>query len=193
VKKNVLRFLGLAVAAGCGVIALAAGGSSAKSSGEGAPLNYEADKGQADLNKKRYTLQGHVRVTQGALEIQAQEAVLQQSDSGFSTIVVTGAATEPARFEQKNEATHERMTGQGQRIDYDSQKQLLTLQGDATLRRYQGQTLVDEVVGAVITYNRSTEAFQVDGQTTAKPGNAGAGGGGGRVRGVLTPASASSK
>lgn len=182
---GVARFVGgvMLVAGGLGGAALAQGGQSQASAATD-PLTYEADKGQADLVKKRYTLKGRVRVTQGRLDIRAQEAVVQQQSDGSATVVVTGVSTEPARFEQKKPGTQETLVGQSARIDYDNRTQIVIMRGNATLKRYQRDTLVDEVLGSVITYNQVTEAFQVDGGDARPAGSPQ--GGDGRVRGVLS-------
>lgn len=145
------------------------------------PLTYEADTGRADLVKKVYTLKGHVRIQQGGLTLEADEAVLKQGDGGHPSVQVRGAAGQPARFEQKPTPPElETLRGQAQDIDYDDRAALVRLRGQAQLRRLRGDTVVDEVSGPLITYNRNSGEFQVQGEGGTEPG--------GRVRGVLSGA-----
>ena len=145
-----------------------------------APLTYEADSGKADLIKKLYTLKGHVRIQQGNLTILAEDAQVRQGEGGRPVVLVTGSAGDLARFEQKQAAPNEVLKGQALTIDYDDRSAIVRLKGQAQMRRMQGETVIDEVVGSVITYNRTTGEFQVQGDNDApgKPGN--------RVRGVLS-------
>lgn len=144
------------------------------------PLSYEADTGRADLVKKVYTLKGHVRIQQGGLSLESDEAVLRQGEGGHPSVQVTGSAAQPARFEQRPTPPEvETLKGQAQTIDYDDRAGLVRLRGQAQLRRLRGDTVVDEVSGPVITYNRQSGEFQVQGESGNESG-------GGRVRGVLS-------
>ena len=55
--------------------------------------------------------------------------------------------------------------------------------GKAQLRRYRSATLNDEMTGAVIVYNNTTDVFSIDGAVTKNSPGAPAG----RVRAMLTP------
>ena len=144
-----------------------------------APLTYEADAGKADLARKVYTLSGNVVITQGGLNLRAEQAQVRQGADGQAEVSVSGGAQTPARFEQTSTRAGESMQGQAQRIEYSGRSATVTLSGQAVLRRMRGAQVLDEISGASITYNRNTEEFQVQGEPRKPEG-------GGRVRGTLS-------
>src|SRR5690606_34726010 len=76
--------------------------------------------------------------------------------------------------------------GEAKTLDYDSRGDVLKLREDASMRRLEGERVVNEVFGAQITYQGATDFFTVergDG-SSATPANPG-----GRVRVVIQPRS----
>jgi lipopolysaccharide export system protein LptA len=71
--------------------------------------------------------------------------------------------------------------GQGEVIDYDGRADTVRFKQRAELRRYRGTALADEVTGAVIVYENTTDKFTVDGSPRSAAAPAG------RVRAMLTP------
>ena len=61
----------------------------------------------------------------------------------------------------------------------------MRLSGNAMIRRLRGNDLADEIQGQTITWDNTAETFTVQGGAEGSPD--------GRVRGVLTPAPASSR
>ena len=76
------------------------------------------------------------------------------------------------------------LEGEGERIEYDSRADRVTLINRAQIRRYRGTVLNDDITGQRIIYENLTDQFTVDGKNAgSKPGAESSG----RVRAVLTP------
>ena len=144
------------------------------------PLNFAADTAKVDEAKQLNILSGNVEITKGTILIKADRVEVRQSREGFQSAVATGWPDRRATFRQKREGSDELIEGEAERLEYDSRSDTVKLVNQAVMRRLRGGAVVDEVSGQTISYDNSSEVFQVlGGSTAAEPG--------GRVRGVLTP------
>lgn len=139
------------------------------------PINLEADGMTVDDVKKLSVYQGNVVLTQGTLVIRADKLVITENKDGSHHGTAYG---DPATFRQKREGVEEYIEGYGQRIEYDSGKDVVELFTRARLKRNQ-----DEVRGNYISYDGKTDFFKVvggkDAVTETNPR--------GRVRAVIQP------
>ncbi|MFP5419077.1 MAG: lipopolysaccharide transport periplasmic protein LptA [Gammaproteobacteria bacterium] len=138
------------------------------------PVNLEANTVTLDDVKKLSVYEGNVILTQGTLTLRADRVQVTQNESGLDKISATGR---PVAFRQKQDGRDEYIEGFADRIEYDSGSSQLELIGRAQLRRGR-----DELRGAQISYNSSTEFYKVVGQSDAKTPT-------GRVRAVIRPKS----
>lgn len=144
------------------------------------PLNFVADSARADDARQVNILTGDVDITKGTMVLRAQRVEVRQNPNGTQTAVATGGKAGRAYFRQKREGLDEFIEGESERIDYDGVSDVVHFTGRAVMRRLRGATVADEVVGQTITYNNTTDVFQVvGGPASAAPG--------GRVRGVISP------
>jgi lipopolysaccharide export system protein LptA len=144
------------------------------------PLNFAADTAKVDEAKQLNILSGNVEITKGTIVIKADRVEVRQSREGYQSAVATGWPDRRATFRQKREGSDELIEGEAERLEYDSRSDTVKLVNQAVMRRLRGGTVVDEVSGQTISYDNSSEVFQVLGGSTATAP-------GGRVRGVLTP------
>lgn len=136
------------------------------------PVNLEADTVTLDDIKKISVYQGNVILSQGTLMLRADRVQVTQNASGLDKVSATGR---PVAFRQKVEGRDEFIEGFANRIEFDSTNSQLELIGQAQLRRGS-----DELRGAQISYNATTEFYKVIGQPDAKTPS-------GRVRAVIRP------
>lgn len=136
-------------------------------------INLEADQVLVDDAQQISTFTGNVRLSQGTLLIRGDKIVVMQDKNGFKHATAYGKTAE---FRQKREGLEGYVEGYGERIEYDTQAETLNLYKQARLKRDQ-----DEVRGEHITYNATTEIFQVYG-SSASSGDSSQ-----RVRAVLQP------
>jgi lipopolysaccharide export system protein LptA len=174
---SLLRSTRAAEALLAGMLALAAFSAAAEKADRQKPLNIEADRMLVDDAKKESVFEGNVVITQGTLRLRGDRVVVRQDAEGFSYGVAWGR---PATFRQKRDGVDEYVDGFAERLEYDGKKDLLQMFNAAHLTKGG-----DEVRGDYISYNATTEFFQVHGNAggTSAP----AGQGGGRVRAVIQP------
>jgi lipopolysaccharide export system protein LptA len=136
------------------------------------PVNLEADSVSLDDIRKISVYEGNVIFSQGTLMLRADRVQGTQNPSGLDKVIATG---QPVALRQKVDGRDEHIEGFAERIEYDSTSSQLELIGQARLRRNG-----DELRGARISYNASTEFYKVVGQPDAKTPA-------GRVRAVIRP------
>ncbi|NML42144.1 lipopolysaccharide transport periplasmic protein LptA [Ramlibacter sp. G-1-2-2] len=147
------------------------------------PMNVEADALRYDDLNQTSVFTGNVVVTKGTIIIRGAKINVKQDPEGYQFGVVTAAPGQRAFFRQKREGVDEWIEGEGETIEYDGKADRVKFIGRAEMRRYRGTELSDETSGAVITYNNTTEQFNVDGN----PGGATPSNPGGRVRATIGP------
>lgn len=141
------------------------------------PIQIEADRASLDQLKGITIYEGNVVVTQGTILLRAAQVTVTQDKHGGGDLAV--AHGNPATFRQKIDGKNEWMDAQGQRIEYDSGKNLVKLFDNARVKRGQ-----DIVMGQTLVYNTKDETFIANGPTG---GASPAKGSGGRVTVILQP------
>lgn len=140
------------------------------------PINVESDRVTVDDVKQLSVFEGNVFLTQGTMIIRGDRMEVHQDKEGFKLGTVWG---KPAYFKQKRDGVEENVEGWAERIEYDSRADKVQLFKKAVMKRGD-----DDVAGDYISYDATTEFFQVIGggskaATTNNPD--------GRVRAVLQP------
>jgi lipopolysaccharide export system protein LptA len=148
-----------------------------------APIQVEADHMTYDDARQVNVFTGRVHMVRGQLTVLADRIVLRQDEAGNQFATATG---NPARFRQVRKAEGDVIEGEAKTLDYDSRGDVLKLREEASMRRLEGERVVNEVFGAQITYQGATDFFTVErgdgkGATPANPS--------GRVRVVIQPRS----
>jgi lipopolysaccharide export system protein LptA len=153
------------------------------------PLNLVADsQGVFDLAKQAVVFTGGVIITKGTLVIKADRVEVRETPDGYYNAVATGVAGRPATFRQKRDNVDEYIDGEADRLEYNDKADVIRFINRAVVRRLRGGTAGDEITGNLITYDNTTEVFNVLGAPTAAIGPASAASGSaGRVHAVLTP------
>jgi lipopolysaccharide export system protein LptA len=136
------------------------------------PVNLEADTVTVDDIKKTSLYIGNVILTQGTLQMRADQIQATQNAQGLDHVSAVG---HPVAFRQKLDGRDEFVEGYADRLEYDNVTSQLELIGNARLKRGD-----DELRGAQISYNAKTEFYRVVGQANATTPA-------GRVRAVIRP------
>jgi lipopolysaccharide export system protein LptA len=130
------------------------------------PMLIEADKVELDEAKSTSIYIGNVQVDQGSMRLLADlVTVHHKPDRRIQTIVAEGA---PAKYKQLLDGDQGEMQAFAKRMDFDADKNELTLIGEALL--IQGK---DRIASDRIVYDRARSRMQA--------------GGTGRVKITLTP------
>lgn len=165
-------------------LGLAAGAAWAEKADRDKPMNIESDALRHDDVRQTSVFTGNVVITKGTIVIRGNQVEVRQDPQGNQFGIATAPNGQRAFFRQKREAVDEFIEGEGHRIEYDSQADVVKFIGDAIMRRYRGATLADETSGNQIVYNNTSDVFTVDGSVR----NTSATNPSGRVRAMLTPA-----
>ncbi len=140
------------------------------------PVNIEANQLTVDDRNKVHIFTGTVVLTQGTLTIKGDKLVVTQGPDGFQNGVATvekGLAT----FSQKRDGSDEYITGEAERIEYDSRTERAKL-----FNRAKVTSGGDEVRGSYIEYDSLSENYLASNTTDAASK-----GGDNRVRAVIQP------
>jgi len=176
--KKLLYLCCFALALGLGSVAWA------EKADRGKPMNIEADNLDHDELKQLSIFTGKVVATKGTLILRGARLEVLQDPEGYQFGLLIAEPGKKAFYRQKREGLDEWMEGEGDRIEYDSRADRVTLINRAELRRYRGTVLNDDITGQRIIYENLTDQFTVDGkQASGKPSAESSG----RVRAVLTP------
>jgi lipopolysaccharide export system protein LptA len=167
------------------ICALAITSSWAEKADRTKPMNAEADSLRYDDVRQTSVFTGNVVITKGTMIIRADRVEVRQDNEGFQFGTATSTGGKRAFFRQKRDAGDEWIEGEGETIVYDGKADTVTFRNNANLRRLRGATLTDETQGALITYDNTSDVFNVLGGSAA-------GSPSGRVRAVLTPRAAAS-
>jgi len=151
-------------------------GAQAEKADRGKAVHVESDRVTVDDIKQLSVFDGNVVLTQGTMVIRGDRMEVRQDKEGFKQGTVWGKR---AYFRQKREGTDEWIEGWAERVEYDSRADKLQLFTQAALKRGD-----DDVSGDYISYDATTEFFQVigGGAKAASSNNPD-----GRVRTVLQP------
>jgi lipopolysaccharide export system protein LptA len=164
------------------VCLLGASAAQAEKADRSKPMNAEADSLRYDDVKQTSVFTGNVVITKGTMVIRADRVEVRQDNEGFQFGTASSTGGKRAFFRQKRDAGDEWIEGEAESIVYDGKADNVSFRGNANLRRLRGATLTDETQGALITYDNTSDVFNVSGGSGATAANPS-----GRVRAVLTP------
>ena len=133
-------------------------------------INIEYDVITIDQNKRFYTLEGNVVLTQGTMRFAADRMMITEDAAGFKTAQAFGGLNGQVSFKQKREGASDFMEGYADRAEFDDQADTLKLLSRARLK-----SGGDELTGEYIFYNSATEVMQArsalpDAKGAASPG-----------------------
>ncbi len=112
------------------------------------PLDVAADSLETTEGQARTTLTGHVRITQGTLEVESDTAVVHRGrNDEIDRAVLTGR---PAMLEQDLDDGG-RLKARAHEIDYDLARDVVVMTGDVVIDQPRG-----ELRGSKVTYDLTT-------------------------------------
>jgi lipopolysaccharide export system protein LptA len=136
------------------------GAAFAEKSDRDKPVNIEADRVTVDDKKKESVFDGNVTMTQGTLMLRADKVFVKQDAGGFNHAIAYG---KPAYFKQKREGYDEYIEGTAERLEYDGKADKMQMFVNAEVHKGN-----DEVKGDYISYDATTEFYQVMAGDSAK-------------------------
>jgi len=134
------------------------------------PLILEAEKVSVNDVKQIYDLNGQVLLIKGSIIVTGQDGHLQVDSEGYEFVDVKGEPDKTASFRQRREGRAEEfMQGNGSQVIYDAKTELLTLTGDASLKRLLDMQMLDKLNGWKIEYDDVKQYYRVIPPQNAKP------------------------
>ena len=141
------------------------------------PMLLEANRVSIDDAKKIQILEGDVLITKGTMTLKADRVVIKEDQYGFQKGTAFGGKNGLARFRQKRDGKEEYVEGEGERIEYNTNSEVVELFHRAWVKSGE-----DQVRGDYIWYDAVSEKYLVAAGETRDPKAPP-----GRVRVVIQP------
>ena len=161
-----LRKLGLSFAL---LIACCITAAHAEKADQDKPVILEAEKVSVNDVQQVYELDGRVLLTKGSILITGEKGNIKVDPEGYEYVEIQGNPESTASFRQRREGpANEFMQGRGQTVNYDAKTELLTLTGDASLKRLHNMQMLDQLRGWKIDYDDVQQSYKVSPPANAK-------------------------
>jgi lipopolysaccharide export system protein LptA len=146
------------------------------------PMVIEADRpGTVDLQRQVVVFNGNVVISQGTMVLRAERVEMRETPDGYRAATASGGPGGQAHWRQRRDGVDETVEGVADRIEFDGRADTLRLIGNGAVRRLRAGVVADEVTGATIVWENTTEVFRVEGGAASAVNPTG------RVRAVLSP------
>ena len=134
------------------------------------PIVLEAEKVSVNDVQQIYDLQGQILLIKGSIVVTGEDGHIQVDPEGYEFVDVKGSVDSTASFRQRKEGIpDEYMQGRGTQLSYNAKTEMLTITGDASLRRSLNMQMLDQLQGWKIEYDDITERYRVTPPADAKP------------------------
>ncbi|MGE5470196.1 MAG: lipopolysaccharide transport periplasmic protein LptA [Bacteroidota bacterium] len=120
------------------------------------PLQLEANRVSIDDAKKIQILEGDVVLIKGTMTLKADRVVVTEDQYGFQKGTAFAGKDGLARFHQKREGKDEYIDGEAERIEYNSNSEIVELFHRAFVKNGE-----DQVKGDYIWYDTVSEKYLV--------------------------------
>lgn len=127
------------------------------------PTTIDADQMTYSEKNAVNVFKGNVLLTRGTLVVRGDNLTLTQKADGSQHAVIEG---KPATFRQQRDSKTPEVLmirGTGTRIEIDGTKSIVTLIGEAAIRKTSNDQLTEEITGRKITYEQNSEFLTVEG------------------------------
>ena len=136
------------------------------------PIILEAQKVSVNDVKQIYDLNGQVIIIKGSIVVTGEDGHIQVDPEGYEFVDVKGTPDATASFRQRREGpADEFMHGLATQVVYNAKTEILTLTGDAKLKRLLNMQMLDQLRGWKIEYDDVKQYYRVTPPKDAKPDN----------------------
>lgn len=141
----------------------------ANKSDQDKPIVLEAENVSVNDVRQIYELDGEVLLTKGSILITGDHGKIIVDPEGYEYVDIEGTPNSTASFRQRREGiANEFMQGRGQTVTYDAKAELLTLSGNAGLKRLLNMQVLDQLHGWKIEYDDVKESYRVSSPANIK-------------------------
>ena len=146
-----------------------AGFSHAEKADQNKPIILEAEKVSVNDVKQIYDLKGQVMLIKGSIIITGEDGYIEVNPEGYEFVDVNGTPDKAASFRQRREGpADEFMQGLATQVVYNAKTEVLTLTGDAKLKRLLNMQMLDQLRGWKIEYDDVKQYYRVTPPKDAK-------------------------
>ncbi|MEA9600081.1 lipopolysaccharide transport periplasmic protein LptA [Polynucleobacter sp. AP-Sanab-80-C2] len=133
------------------------------------PIILEAEKVSVNDVQQVYDLKGQVLLIKGSIIVTGEDGHIQVDPEGYELVDVKGSADTTASFRQRREGpADEFIQGRGTQVTYNAKTEILTITGDASLKRSLNMQMLDQLQGWKIEYDDIKERYRVTPPANAK-------------------------
>ena len=134
------------------------------------PLILEAEKVSVNDVQQIYDLNGQILLIKGTIVVTGEDGHIQVDAEGYEFVDVKGSQDTIASFRQRREGpADEFMQGTANQVTYNAKTEVLTLTGDANLKRLLNVQMLDQLRGWKIEYDDVKQYYRVTPPKDAKP------------------------
>lgn len=167
VRMTLLRY---AIAGLLAFLACANNVAQAEKADRDKPIILEAEKVSVNDVQQIYDLNGQVLLIKGSIVVTGEDGHIQVDPEGYEYVDVKGSPEETASFRQRREGpADEFMQGRGAQVSYNAKSEVLTVTGDASLKRLLNMQMLDQLRGWKIEYDDVKQQYRVSPPPDAKP------------------------
>jgi len=133
------------------------------------PIILEAEKVSVNDVQQVYDLKGQVLLIKGSIIVTGEDGHIQVDPEGYELVDVKGSADTTASFRQRREGpADEFIQGRGTQVTYNAKTEILTITGNASLKRSLNMQMLDQLQGWKIEYDDIKERYRVTPPADAK-------------------------
>jgi lipopolysaccharide export system protein LptA len=126
------------------------------------PIILEAEKVSVNDVQQIYDLNGQILLIKGSIIVTGEDGHIEVDPEGYEFVDVKGSPDSTASFRQRREGpADEFIQGHGAQVLYDAKTEILTLTGNAKLKRSLNMQPLDQLHGWKIEYDDVTERYRV--------------------------------
>ncbi|ANJ00833.1 organic solvent tolerance protein OstA [Polynucleobacter wuianus] len=134
------------------------------------PIIFEAEKVSVNDVQQIYDLKGQILLIKGSIVVTGDDGHIQVDPEGYEYVDIKGSPDTTVSFRQRREGpADEYMQGNGTQITYNAKTEVLTIIGDASLKRSLNMQMLDQLQGWKIEYDDITERYRVTPPANSKP------------------------
>ena len=175
VAQNKMIFMGThlrhAAITGTFILSLCLFGNAfAEKADQDKPIILEAEQVSVNDVQQIYDLKGQVLLIKGSIVVTGEDGHIQVDPEGYEFVDVKGSPKVTASFRQRREGpADEFMQGNGTQVVYNAKTEVLTITGDARLKRLLNMQMIDQLRGWKIEYDDVKQYYRVIPPADAKP------------------------
>lgn len=146
------------------------GNAFAEKADQDKPIILEAEQVSVNDVQQIYDLKGQVLLIKGSIVVTGEDGHIQVDPEGYEFVDVKGSSETTASFRQRREGpADEFMQGNGTQVVYNAKTEVLTITGDASLKRLLNMQMLDQLRGWKIEYDDVKQYYRVIPPADAKP------------------------